>query len=73
MTPLQQVHLRIQELGREYGHIPINIIVQEFPQNPHVAKHIEALVHLEFIYFADQEKENIILTESGKLAIVLNQ
>ncbi len=70
MNTLQQVHLRIQELSKEYQiHIPVNSIVQDFDDNPEViSQHIESLSHLSFIAFTDGTRKEIILTETGKLA-----
>jgi hypothetical protein len=68
MTPLQRVHLKIQEISKEYSNIPVCVLVHEFGYSPHITSHLEALVNLELICFTDIAKEHIRLTESGKLA-----
>ena len=73
-TTLRQVHLKIQEISKghkSFHHFHINQLlgndVNKSDLNDFMG-HIEALAAMGYIEFADKSKQEIKLTESGKLA-----
>ena len=68
MATLQQVHLKIQEISKEYANIPIQLILGEFEPDSEIAKHLVSLIHLAFIDFSYYKHGEIKLTETGRLA-----
>ncbi len=70
MTPLQRLHLRIQEISKDFMYIPVHVIVKEFKQTPDIISEIESLVHMGFIDPAFYKLGEIKLTSEGRLAII---
>ena len=69
MITLQQVHLKIQELGKNVDLIDIDNIVNECGGNRvMISQRIESLITLRFVTYGDPDRQKVMLTLTGKLA-----
>ena len=69
-TPLQQVHIWIQEMSKSRTFIPAYMLIKHFKGDPDIIKHIEQLVTmnvLDDVYFKIGE---IKLTPAGMWTVL---
>jgi len=67
MATLLELHLRIQQLSKEYAFIPNHIIIKEFKGDVAILGQIEELICMGYIDPAIYHIGEIRLTESGRL------
>ncbi len=68
MATIHQVHLRIQELSKEWYNIPVNYLLQQFGDEPEMIHlHLESLLRLSFISDEHYKRGIVRLTLHGKL------
>jgi len=70
MATIHQVHLRIQELSKEWHNIPVSYLLLQFATEPEVIhRHLQSLLLLAFISDEHYKRGIVRLTMHGRLTI----